>query len=89
MIQTDTTYVDSPYIVSNTDANAYWLASPSARNKDHIMIVMNSGSVDSAEYNTSGYGFRPLICLNSNFTLEKVKDTNGKIIGFNIVEKSE
>ncbi len=84
MIDTNST---NPYLVkSNIKADAYFLASPSFYNV-YLIIVDYSGKV---KYNASGSGlyrgFRPLICLNSKYTLEKTKDSNGKD-AFNIVEK--
>ena len=70
---------DSLYVItSQTNALAYWLASPSAGDTDSVMGVRYDGGVDT--YYSSGFssdsgGFRPLVCLQSNVTLEKVSDT--------------
>ena len=67
---------DSLYVItSQTNALAYWLASPSAYNTNCVMYVRCSGDVDNDYYSTNIYGFRPLVCLQSNVTLEKVSDT--------------
>ena len=67
---------DSLYVItSQTNALAYWLASPSAGNTGYVMVVGYDGSVGYDYYSYSSYGFRPLVCLQSNVTLEKVSDT--------------
>ena len=67
---------DSLYVItSQTNALAYWLASPSANDTGGVMNVDCLGSVDYSDYYYNGYGFRPLVCLQSNVTLEKVSDT--------------
>ena len=67
---------DSLYVITKqTDAHAYWLASPSAASTDCVMYVFYDGSVGGSYYNHNGDGFRPLVCLKSDVTLEKVSDT--------------
>ena len=66
---------DSLYVITKqTDAYSYWLASPSAYNPNTVVIV-NSGGVTYYDYDYDNYGFRPLVCLKSDVTLEKVSDT--------------
>ncbi len=67
---------DSLYVITKqTDALAYWLASPSAYNPNGVMYVDYDGNVTIGTYNDINYGFRPLVCLKSDVTLEKVSDT--------------
>ena len=67
---------DSLYVItSQTNALAYWLASPSALNASNVMDVDYDGYVNDNYYYYNYYGFRPLVCLQSNVTLEKVSDT--------------
>ena len=67
---------DSLYVITSpTNALAYWLASPSAGNADDVMTVNYYGYVANDYYYSDAYGFRPLVCLQSNVTLEKVSDT--------------
>ena len=67
---------DSLYVITKqTDALAYWLASPSAYNTNCVMGVNYGGYVYTSSYNFSRNGFRPLVCLKSDVTLEKVSDT--------------
>ena len=67
---------DSLYVITKqTDALAYWLASPSASSTSYVVHVGFSGSVNIGIYNYSNDGFRPLVCLKSDVTLEKVSDT--------------
>ena len=67
---------DSLYVITKqTDAYAYWLASPSAYSTSSVMNVNYYGGVDGNGYNYGSYGFRPLVCLKSDVTLEKVSDT--------------
>ena len=67
---------DSLYVITKeTDALAYWLASPSAYNPDRVMYVDSGGYVERDPYNIRTDGFRPLVCLKSDVTLEKVSDT--------------
>ena len=68
-LKTDPLYV----ITKQTDAYAYWLASPSAYSAYYVMGVYYDGDVDYSNNYTSG--FRPLVCLKSDVTLEKVSDT--------------
>ena len=68
---------DQLYVITKTsDAYAYWLASPSADRPNCVMNVYCNGDVSYDNYsNFSGNGFRPLVCLKSDVTLEKVSDT--------------
>ena len=67
---------DSLYVItSQTNALAYWLASPSAGNTNDVMNVNYDGNVNNGNYDDNSNGFRPLVCLQSNVTLEKVSDT--------------
>lgn len=67
---------DSLYVItSQTNALAYWLASPSANGTNFVMRVDCNGSVGINYYDYANDGFRPLVCLQSNVTLEKVSDT--------------
>ena len=67
---------DSLYVItSQTNALAYWLASPSATDTGNVMYVDYSGDVNFYTYDYYSNGFRPLVCLQSNVTLEKVSDT--------------
>lgn len=87
-IAADTDTVNSPYIVTNsTKTYGYWLASPSANHDAHVMYVYYSGGVYYDAFSNANCGFRPLVCLKSNFQLEKTKK-DGKDV-FQIVEKSE
>lgn len=70
-LKTDPLYV----ITKQTDALAYWLASPSADNADSVMYVYCDGYVGTRNYGYSIHEFRPLVCLKSDVTLEKVSDT--------------
>ena len=62
-------------ITARSNALAYWLASPSANGTSNVMDVGYGGSVNSGSCNTDGYGFRPLVCLNSDVKLQKVSST--------------
>ena len=67
---------DSLYVITKqTDALAYWLASPSAYDASFVMSVYYNGGVNGTNYNINRRGFRPLVCLKSDVTLEKVSDT--------------
>ena len=67
---------DSLYVITKqTDALAYWLASPSAYDTDNVMVVYCNGIVNFNSYGNIERGFRPLVCLKSDVTLEKVSDT--------------
>lgn len=69
----DTLYVSQN---TNTNANGYWLASPSADSAGSVMPVYYSGNVSLNGYSNAACGFRPLVCLQSGVKLEKVE--NGK-----------
>ena len=67
---------DSLYVITKqTDALAYWLASPSAIDANDVMSVYSNGDVCNDTYYYNYIGFRPLVCLKSDVTLEKVSDT--------------
>lgn len=70
-LKTDPLYV----ITSTSNASAYWLDSPCAYDTDHVMNVPCNGGIGSGRYTSNTSGFRPLVCLNSDVTLEKVSDT--------------
>ena len=71
---------DSLYVITKkSDAYAYWLASPSAYNAYHVMLVNCNGRVDINNYYADYGGFRPLVCLKSDVTLQKISDTEYEI----------
>ena len=67
MINTSSSYC----ISSQTKALAYWLASPSANGTSEMMNVDCNCYVHRDWYTYGSSGFRPLVCLNSNITLEE------------------
>ena len=72
---------DLYYIKSSTNKASYmWLASPSAVSSSHLMCVNYYGNVSRNYYSSSNTGFRPLVCLQSGIQLEKISDTELKII---------
>lgn len=72
---------DSLYGISSTaKANAMWVASPSAINPSYVMLVRFDGYVFNSSYFNGISGFRPLVSLKSNVTLEKVSDMEYKIV---------
>jgi len=81
---------ENPYSVSSriNETDAYWIASPSNIVDSYIMYVHLAGSIyyDSYCQKSNKRGFRPMILLNSNYTLEKTKDSNGND-AFKIVEQ--
>lgn len=50
------------------------------------MNIRKSGSTDYDDYSSTFLAFRPIILLDSNYTLEKTKDSNGND-AFKIVEQ--
>ena len=79
--------IDNPYkCVSMNNTNAYWIASPSGENQKCLMVVESSGNVHRRNYIATNIGFCPLVLLDSNYTLEKTKDSNGND-AFKIVEQ--
>ena len=87
MIESDTSSKDSPYSVSSdSSANLYWLASPSGYGGNRVMSVGKSGRISVEFFNQESCGFRPLVCLNFRFSLEKTKDKDGND-AFKIVEQ--
>ena len=93
-IVNDTDIIDSPYAVSNLrdKADGYWIASPSNSSVASILYVLGGASVSgynsirATQYYQNTYGFRPIVLLDSNYTLEKTKDINGND-AFKIVEQ--
>ena len=86
-ITSETIQIDNPFSVTSLigKANGYWLASSGNYSEYRILYLGSSGNVGAADY-TSEKGFRPLILLNANYTLEKTKDSNGND-AFKIVEQ--
>ena len=73
----DTLYV----LPSSQGADGMWLASPSTLHSYAVMRVQCNGAVSSYACDvSSGYGFRPLVCLKSGIKLQE----SGA--GFKIVE---
>ena len=78
-----TDYVDSRlsksdplYVITSTsNAEAYWLASPSTFNASSVMWVGSNGYFSFSTSSFHDFGFRPLVCLNSNIKLQKVSNT--------------
>ena len=63
---------DTLYVLpsaATSGANAMWLASPSADYGDRVMHVYYSGKMSYNYYTYATFGFRPLVCLNSNILL--------------------
>ena len=63
---------DTLYVLpsaATSGANAMWLASPSASGNSYVMYVSYSGFVSYNSYSFTYFGFRPLVCLNSNILL--------------------
>ena len=66
---------DSLYVLpSSKGADAMWVASPSAYGTDSVMYVYYNGSVKYNLYYYIFFGFRPLVCLNSNVQLQESGD---------------
>ena len=94
MIENDVTegnQIDSPYSVSSLKnyASFYWLSSPSydsGNSAEKLLTVATNGMIFSVGYNEIRVGFRPVVLLNSNFQLEKTKDSNNND-AFKIVKK--
>ena len=66
---------DSLYVISSqSDALAYWVASPCANSANYGMYVYCSGNVSNNIYSTNYIGFRPLVSLKSDVQLQKNED---------------
>lgn len=70
---------NSIYVKSdNKNAEAMWLASPAtgivANRSIYLMRVEYRGLLDFSGYGGSIVGFRPVVCLNSEVSLQKVVD---------------
>lgn len=78
---------DKPYSAYRIgSASGYWIASPGDNGFDSVMSVNDSGLVSCEHYSGVNRGFRPVILLDSRYTLEKTKDSNGND-AFKIVEQ--
>ena len=63
------------------DYNGYWLASPSAAGANNVLYV---GCLNTRNCNNNDYfGFRPVVCLKSNYQLEQLDNEEA----YNIVPK--
>ena len=58
----------------NSNANAVWLASPSAYSSGGLVRAYYNGSLNNYSYSSDGPGFRPVVCLKSKVKLQKVVD---------------
>lgn len=56
----------SLYVWSQNSMFGYWLASAPAGNEYSMMRVSDDGEIDSYDYQTVGYGFRPVIKFPSS-----------------------
>ena len=66
---------NSIYIKSdNSNANAMWLASPSAHSSAYLMSANYYGRLSNYYYGNDYPGFRPVVCLKSKVKLQKVVD---------------
>ncbi len=77
----------TPYSVDYTSKNvrSYWTSSPS-NGINALYTIEYDGYVNSINYMGSEEGFRPIVVLNSKYSLEKTKDSNDND-AFKIVEK--
>ena len=61
---------DDLYVLpASYGASNLWLASPSYNRHDRLTIVSSGGIVGANDYDYRNFGFRPLVCLNSNINL--------------------
>ena len=96
MIENDTSTRDNPYSIykQGSSSDYYWIASPHDGQASSTLVFVgrtgyvggNWQSTSDNRYNRPNSAFRPLVLLDSNYTLEKTKDTNGND-AFKIVEK--
>ncbi len=54
----------------SSGADGMWMASPSANYSNNVMRVGYGGSMNYSRYDNATFGFRPLVCLNSDIQLE-------------------
>ena len=61
------------YVSENTNTNAegYWVASPSNGQDYYMMEMWYNGMVSGQNCTNSDVGFRPIVCLNSDVELER------------------
>ena len=60
-------------INSQSSAYSYWVSSPSANGTNLVMDVIYNGVVYYSDYNGTGFGFRPIVCLKSGISLKEVE----------------
>lgn len=56
---------------TSTNTSGYWLTSPSADHTNCLMFTSFEGNVNNNGYGSDIFGFRPIVCLNSNVKLER------------------
>jgi len=72
---------DSTYVISAPDrADGYWLASPSAINRNNLVRVGYIGYLRNSGYDYIHLGFRPLVCLKEGVTLETIEGGKAKVM---------
>ena len=57
-----------------------WLASPHSSGKNDLMGIGWSGNIINNRYNGTSWGLRPIICLKNETKLEKISDTEYRIV---------
>ena len=71
---------DLYYIADKNKCQGMWVASPSSFRSNNLMSIFYNSLINTNSYSGSLTGFRPIICLKSGIQLEKISDTELKII---------
>ena len=62
------------YSIPNNRSFGMWISSPNAGSTSRMFYLGTSNLSASFPHTERGFGVRPVVCLNSNITLEKIKD---------------
>ena len=75
-IENDDLYIitKNPSNDENGRAYATWLASPSSEEDRTVFTMVDVTNESDGGYDSGSYGFRPIVCLNSNVALEAVTE---------------
>ena len=73
---------DNLYVITSPNkCSTTWIAAPSSVYVDSLLYVSSAGMLSSyGAYTNPSTGFRPVVCLKSGVQLEKISDTEYRIL---------
>ena len=68
------------YVLTNENANGYWLSSPSTCSDGFLLEIGKQGGISPEHINGGNAGIRPVVCLSNNVKFEKQDENSYKIV---------